>query len=152
MGFVWVYVVLVLCAACVALYACGVRRFYVLLRVCLHFTRFSSSLPTLFAFSLCLTFFVCSLVVLLCSGCFSLLSFLGCVCVFFFPFGLYAKRKGARVLPCVLACLVVGCFIWLLLCIPCTRQVSAHLYRNKVLEKGNPIECSKLFCARMSTY
>ena len=33
--------------------------------------------------------------------------------VFLFPYGLYAKRKGAKCFPCVLACLVVGCFIWL---------------------------------------
>ena len=75
-----------------------------------------------------------------------------CLCVFFFPCGLYAKRKGAKGCPCVLACLVVGCFIWLLLCIPRTRQVSARLCRNKVLEKGNLIECSKLFCARLCSY
>ena len=75
-----------------------------------------------------------------------------CLCVFFFPIGLHAKRKGAKGFPCVLSCPVVGCFIWLLLCIPRTRQVSAHLYRNKVLEKGNPIECSKLFCARLCSY
>ena len=74
------------------------------------------------------------------------------LCVFFFPCGLCAKRKGAKVFPCVLSSCVVGCFIWLLLCIPRTRQVSARLYRNKVLKKGNLIECSKLFCARLCFY
>ena len=59
-----------------------------------------------------------------------------------------AKRKGAKCLPCVLSCPVVGCIILLLLYIPRIRQVSARLYRNKVLEKGNLTECSKLFCAR----
>ena len=43
----WVCVVLVLCVACVALYACGVRRFYGLLRVCLPFV--------LLPFSFCLS-------------------------------------------------------------------------------------------------
>lgn len=59
-----------------------------------------------------------------------------------------AKRKGAKCF-CVLSCLAVCCFIWLLLYIPRTRLVSARLYRNKVLEKGNLTECSKLFCARL---
>ena len=48
----------------------------------------------------------------LCSGCL-LLVLLSCLvcscglcCCFFFPYGLYAKRKGA--IPCVLSCPVVG--------------------------------------------
>ena len=72
---------------------------------------------------------------------------------FLFPLRTIRKKKGRKgFAPCVLSCPVVGCFIWLLLCIPRTRQVSARLYRNKVLEKGNLIECSKLFCARLCSY
>ena len=78
-------------------------------------------------------------------------SLFGCGCCFFFPFGIYAKRKGAPCW-CVLSCPVVGCFIWLRLYIPRTRKVSARLYRNKVLEKGNLIECNKLFYARRCSY
>ena len=62
-----------------------------------------------------------------------------------------AKRKGAKCF-CVLSCPAVCCFIWLLLYIPRTRLVSARLYRNRVLEKGNLTECSKLFCARLYSY
>ena len=44
------------------------------------------------------------------------------------------KKKGRKgFAPCVLLCPVVGCFIWLLLCTPRTRQVSDRLCRNKVL-------------------
>ena len=39
--FVWVYVVLVLCVDCVALYACGVRRIKGLMRVCPSFCLFA---------------------------------------------------------------------------------------------------------------
>ena len=67
-------------------------------------------------------------------------------------FPLRTIRKERAQFSCVLSCPAVGCFIWLLLCIPRTRQVSARLYRNKVLEKGNLIECSKLFCARLCSY
>ena len=152
--FVWVCVACVLCLACGALYAWIVRRIYGLLRVCLPFcllcSCFSSSLPFVFP---CLSSGCPVLVILpILSICFVFVGLWVCCWVFFFPCGLYAKRKGAKVLPCVLACLVVGCFIWLLLCIPRTRQVSARLYRNKVLEKGNLIECSKLFCARLCSY
>ena len=138
------------------LYACGVRRFKGLWRVCLPFI--------LLPFSFCLSFYLfasafCPSPCLLCYGCL-LLVLLSCLFLcpcgfcrcFLFPCGIYAKRKGAKGCPCVLACLVVGCFIWLLLCIPRTRQVSARLYRNKVLEKDNLIECSKLFCARLCSY
>lgn len=86
-------------------------------------------------------FFVCPLVL-----CLSSLS-LWVVVVSFSLTDVCAKREGA--IPCVLSCPVVGCFIWLLLYIPRTRQVSTRLYRNKVLEKGNLTECSKLFCARL---
>ena len=144
---VWVCVACVLCVACVALCACGVRRIYGLLRVCLHFIRFSLFVLVFVLLSLSLCACFALLVLLSCLVCSC-----GLCCCFFFPFGLYAKRKGAKGCPCVLACLVVGCFIWLLLCIPRTRQVSARLYRNKVLEKGNLIECSKLFCARLCSY
>ena len=118
----------------------------VFLPLCL---RFSSSLPPLFLFAyllgLCLC---CSLVILLHCLCGSL-----GVLLFPFPFRTASdiKRKGAPCW-CVLSRPVVGCFIWLLLYIPRTRQVSARLYRNKVLEKGNLIECSKLFCVRRCSY
>ena len=56
--------------------------------------------------SFCLSFYLFApafcpvflLFVLLCSGCFSLFSLLICVCCFLFPFGLRAKREGAKVL------------------------------------------------------
>ena len=97
---------------------------------------------------LCLPFFLplCSCFLCL-SSCPLLVLSLFVGCCFFFPYGICAKRKGA--IPCVLSCPVVCCFIWLLLYIPRTRQVSTRLYRNKVLEKGNLTECSKLFCARL---
>ena len=112
-------------------------------RVCPYFFLFSSSSPIFEGFAF---------VILGLSSCLPCLFLCPCgVCVFFFPFGLYAKRKGAPCW-CVLACPVVGCFIWLLLYTPRTLQMSARLYRNKVLEKGNLTECSKLFCARLCSY
>lgn len=98
---VWVCVILVVCVACVALYAWIVRRIKGLLRVCLYFISFAllfvllsllssrcRSLPWLYLF-----------VLLLCL-CGSLL--------FSFPFRtICTKRKGAS--PCVLPCPVVGC-------------------------------------------
>ena len=86
--FVWVCVVLVLCVACVALNACGVRRLKGLLRVCLRFSCFSSSLTMFILFSSCMSFcpalfwlsFACPLVLSLwLFGC-------GCWC-YFFPIG-----------------------------------------------------------------
>ena len=100
--FVWVevfaWLVWVLCA-------CGVRRIRDLLRVCL---RFFSSLPLFLSLYSCFLSFV-----LLCSGCLCLSScivfpFLLWLCVFFFPFGIYAKREDAPCL-CVLSSCVVGC-------------------------------------------
>ena len=85
-----------------------------------------------------------ALVVFCLSSCIVFVGLWVCCC-FFFPYGLYAKREGAPCW-CVLSCPVVCCFIWLRLCIPRTRQVSARLYRNKVLEKGNLNGCSKLSC------
>ena len=98
-AFVWVCVACVLCVACGALYACGVRRIYGLWRVCLPFVL----LPFFFCSCVCLllcwlSFF--ALVVFLCSLALSLWLF-GCGCCFLFPFGIYAKRKGAKVLPLV---------------------------------------------------
>ena len=123
------------------LYACGVRRLYDLWRV----------LPLVFFFShLVLSFspFVLTAPVVFClSSCIVFVGLWVCCC-FLFPYGLYAKRKGAPCW-CVLSSCVVDCFIWLRLYIPRTRQVSARLYRNKVLETGNLIECRKLFCARL---
>ena len=87
-------------------------------------------------------FFVCPLV--LC------LSLSLCGLLLLFPLRMYAQKERTQsVVPCVLSCPAVCCFIWLLLYIPRTRQVSTRLYRNKVLEKGNLTECSKLFCARL---
>ena len=109
MGFVWVCAVLVLCVACVGfcarvelggLKACGVFvSLFVLLPIsfCLSFYLFAPAFCPVFI-----------LFVLLCSGCFSLLSFLICVCVFFFPCGIYAK-KGAIFLRPLLSC--CGLFI-----------------------------------------
>lgn len=127
-----------------------VRRLKGLWRVCLPFVRFSSSsLPAFCPFVLCFSslhiFWGFAFIVLCLSCCLPCL-FL-CPCVFFFPYGLYAKERAQRFVPCVLARPVVGCFIWLRLYIPRTRQMSARLYRNRVLEKGNLIECSKLFRA-----
>ena len=139
------------------------------MRVCLYFVLFcpllSSFLSSILSFCSCVCLSFCPL----CS-CFYLFScfprlvlldawllilvlsflFVGCCC-FLFPCGCMGKRKGAPCW-CVLASWVVGCFIWLLLYIPRTRQVSTRLYRNKVLEKGNLTECSKLFCARLYSY
>ena len=94
--FVWVYVVLVRCVACVALYACGVRRFYGLWRVCLSFCPFAFLLLLL-----CLPAFM--LVVLLCSGCLSLSSCIVFVALwvwllFPFPFRTIRKKRGRAVL------------------------------------------------------
>ena len=123
------------------------------LSFCLSFCPFAFLLLP-FVLSLCFSFlsFALSTLFWLSFACPLVLSLwlFGCGCCFLFPFGLYAK-KGAPCW-CVLSWCVVGCFIWLLLCIPRTRQVSARLYRNKVLEKGNLIECSKLFCARLCSY
>ena len=103
MGLVWVCVVLVLCVACVALYACGVRRLKGLLRVCLPFIRFSSSLPSfssLYLLFVLLSFF--TLVVFWLSSCIVFVALWVCW-VFFFPCGLHSKREGAECFPCVLS-------------------------------------------------
>ena len=134
--------------------ACGVRRFRGLWRVCLYFVLSCLFLVLYFVLYLvllllCLPFFLplCSCFLCL-SSCPLLVLSLFVGCCFFFPYGICAKRKGAKCF-CVLSCPAVCCFIWLLLYIPRTLQVSARLYRNKVLEKGNLTECSKLFCARL---
>ena len=63
--------------------------------------RFSSSSPIFEGFAF---------VILCLSSCLPCLFLCHCgVCVFFFPFGLYAKRKGAPCW-CVLSCPVVGLF------------------------------------------
>ena len=112
---------------------------------------------------LCLPFFLSSLLLLLSLFLLSSACPLGCLAsdlglvfslcgllLFLFPLRMYAQKERAQsVVLCVLSCPVVCCFIWLLLYIPRTRLVSARLYRNKVLEKGNLTECSKLFCARL---
>lgn len=80
--------------------ACGVRRIKGFRRVCLSFypfrSCFSSSLPIFLALSLLL------------SACPLVLSFMFWLCVFSFPFGICAKRKGAKVFaPCVLSSCVM---------------------------------------------
>ena len=80
--------------------ACVVRRIRGLWRVCLPFVL----LPFFFCLSFHLFTCFCPSPCLLCSGCLLLvlLSCLVCscgLCVFFFPYGLHAKRKGAKVLP-----------------------------------------------------
>ena len=102
-GFAWI--VWLLCA-------CGVRRFRGLWRVCLYFVLFCPILSSILSFCSCVCLSFCPL----CS-CFYLFScfprlvllaawllilvlsslFVGCCC-FFFPYGIYAKRKGA---PCL---------------------------------------------------
>ena len=79
--------------------ACIVRRLCDLWRICLYFIPFLSSLMSSFlSFCSCVclsfylfapAFFVCPLVLCLSS------LFVGCCC-FFFPYGLCAKRKGAK--------------------------------------------------------
>lgn len=77
--------------------ACGVFAF--------HFV-FSPCFLSFYLFAGFPSFFLCL------SSCL-VLSFLLCLCCFFFPYGLHAKRKGAPCW-CVLSCPVVGCVvIWL---------------------------------------
>ena len=112
--FVWVCVGLCGLRALRGLWGFCVRERLGGLKACGVF----ASLFVLLPISFCLSFYLFApafcpvflLLVLLCSGCFSLLSFLICVCVFFFPCGLHAKRKGAKVFPCVLSSCVVGLF------------------------------------------
>lgn len=105
-GFVWVCLAWRFAWLVGLLYACGVRRIKDLLRVCLYF---SSSLPSFMLFALP---FVLSIPVVLlpclCSLCGLFLGFFCLGCCFLFPFGLCAKRKGAKCFPCVLSCPVVG--------------------------------------------
>ena len=71
-----------------------------------------ASLFVLLPISFCLSFYLFApafcpvflLFVLLCSGCFSLLSFLICVCVFFFPCGIYAKKGAIFLRPLLVCC------------------------------------------------
>ena len=112
-------------------------------------------LPPFFFFCSCVCLLLCSLsffalVVFCLSSCLVFVA-LWVWLLFPFPFRTTRKKKGRAVLVRPLF-VCRECFIWLLLCIPRTRQVSARLYRNKVLEKGNLIECSKLFCARLCSY
>ena len=108
--FVWVCVVLVRCVACVALYACGVRRFYGLWRVCLYF---SSSLP--FFLSLYLLFvlrLVCFVLVVFCLSSCLVLFVLVSLLLFLFPLRTIRKKRGRAVLvrPLLVCCeLLVRC-------------------------------------------
>ena len=108
-----------------------------------------ASVLSVFLLPLCSAFCPCvSASALLCLSSCLVFPFLLWLCVFLFPFGICAKRKGAPCW-CVLSCPVVGCLIWSLLCTPRTRLGSIRQYRNKVLEIDNLIGCSKLFCARL---
>ena len=137
---------------CGFLCACGVRRLKDLLRVCLPFILLYLSFVLflvifLVLLLLCLPYFL-SFSLSLCCCCPLLV--LSLWLVVSFSLSVYTQKERAQsVIPCVLASCVVGCFILLLLCIPRIHRVSARLYRNKVLRKGNLTECSKLFCARL---
>ena len=129
--FVWVEVfALIVWLLC----ACGVRRLKGLWRVCLYFVLFcplscplfcplSCPFALVFAFLFVLfapafisfpAFLACPLVLCL-STCLPCLFLCHCgVCVFLFPFGLYAKRKGAPcwcVLSCPVVCLLYSCVV-----------------------------------------
>ena len=101
MWFVWVCVVLVLCAACVALYACGVRRLKGLWRVCLCFSCFSSSLPSFSSlYLLFVLHLVCFVLVVFClSSCLVLFVLVSLwVLCFLFPFRMYEQKERAQFL------------------------------------------------------
>ena len=110
----WMYVCIacVLCVDCVALYACGVRRFYGLLRVCPCFSLFlyvcpafillpCVSVPALLCLSFCLVF---PFLLCLCGS-------LGVLLGFLFPLRTIRKKKGRKGCPLrpLLSC-VVGVF------------------------------------------
>ena len=98
-GFVWVCLVWVLFVACVALYACGVKRIKGLRRICLSFSLFALLFVLL---SLCLLSLACSLACLVCSCVFV-------VFVFSFSLADYTQKKGRKgFAPCVLSSCVVG--------------------------------------------
>ena len=84
---------------CGFLCACGVRRIKGFRRIASIFFLFAFVfLPLCLRFSYSPIFWGFAFVVLL-----------HCLCCFFFPYGLYAKRKGAKVFaPCVLSSCVVG--------------------------------------------
>ena len=113
MGFAWVCVVLVLCVACGALYACGVRRIRGLLRVCLSFCPFAYLLLP-FVLSLCSCFLSC--LSSLCSALlwlFFVVVFLDLCLCFLFPLRTIRKERAQRFCPCVLSLCVVGCSCFL---------------------------------------
>lgn len=110
------------------LYACIVRRLEVRKRKPAYFIGFTGFIG---CFALVLCWLVLLFLLCCCLGCFAPVVCVGCVffvglCCwwFFFPSDDMTIRKGA---PCwrVLS-LFVGCFIWLLLCIPRTRRGSAR--------------------------
>ena len=100
--------------------ACGVRRIKGLRRICLSFypfrSCFSSSLPIFLALSLLL------------SACPLVLSFMFWLCVFFFPFGIYAKRKGAPCW-CVLSCPVVVA-LWVYYMLNASLSAASFAFEN----------------------
>lgn len=95
---------------------------------------FASLLSSFLSFCSYVCLLLCSLsffalVVFLCPLALSLWLF-GCGSLVSFSLADYTQKERAqRFVPCVLSCPAVSCFIWLLLCIPHTRQVSARLYR-----------------------
>ena len=99
-GFVWVCVILVRCVACVALYACGVRRIKGLLRVCLPFILLPFSFCLSFHLFTCFLSFALSALFWLSFACPLVLSclFLWSLLLFPFPFRTMRKKKGRAVL------------------------------------------------------
>ena len=56
--------------------------------------------------------------------------FLGLSCVFFFPCGLHAKRKGAKCFLCVLSCPVVGGLLYLRIAAAFLSATAAALWHS----------------------
>ena len=98
--------------------ACCVFAFLLSFCLCPFAFRFISLL-------LLLSFCPCvSVSALLCLFSCLVFPFLFCFVVSFSLSDYTQKERAQRVVPCVLACLVVGCFIWLLLCTLRTRPGS----------------------------
>ena len=95
--------------------ACGVRRIKDLLRVCPSFYLFCFLAPAFISFP---AFFACPLFCLSSLACSCVLC--GFCCCFFFPYGIYATRKGAKFCPlrprfpccgCLDSCIVIKEFL-----------------------------------------
>ena len=122
-----------LCGFCARVELGGLEACGVFVLVFFFFALLLCSLPGLLSLYPC----VCLLLMLFAFACplvLSLWLFVFVVVVSFSLSDYTDKKKGRKgFAPCVLLCPVVGCFIWLLLCTPRTRQVSDRLCRNKVL-------------------